>query len=96
MVVEIIAERRGNEPRQSKVEVSSTQFEATVITLNYLAQRRPEVRAHLLVRSNKLLPRIPEKLQCMMMTLPKYIIDEHIINALITNELTHLYKDDEV
>lgn len=37
MVVEIVAEIRSNEPRQSKVEVSNTQFEATVVTLSYLA-----------------------------------------------------------
>ena len=96
MIVEIVAPIRGDEHRKSKVNVSNTPFEATMVTLKYLSQRGSVVFKHLLVSPDKYLPRIPEKLQSMMMILSKNIVDEHIINTLIANELTHLNKDDEV
>lgn len=96
MIVEIVAPIRGSESRQDMVDVPQAPLETTVVPHYYHAQRGPEVRAHLLVRSNKLLPHIPIILQCMMLILQKDIVDEHIIHPLIANELTHLNEDDEI
>ena len=95
MIVEIVAPIRGSESRQDMVDVSQAPLETTVVPHYYHAQRGSEVRAHLLVNTNKIRPQILVILQCEMMTLPKDIIDEHIIHPLIANELTHLDKDDE-